>query len=173
MEGLNISHSEYDVIDLRIHEVYSSPGGSGNYFNKINKFGRDSFTSKDNASSFYCQLGLNPEIRIKSFDYERDIEKEEELYTSLNLPSKYSVDKPRILVVISSKLAPQLLDNINGPFAEEAIDSPQIDRMIEEYVGVYVEDNVISGIMDELDTMESEYQYHILFLIQWFLYKGN
>ena len=73
MEGLNISHSEYDVIDLRIHEVYSSPGGSGNYFNKINKFGRDSFTSKDNASSFYCQLGLNPEIRIKSFDYERDI----------------------------------------------------------------------------------------------------
>ena len=91
MEGLNISHSEYDVIDLRIHEVYSSPGGSGNYFNKINKFGRDSFTSKDNASSFYCELGLNPEIRIKGFDYERDIEKEEELYTSLNLPSKYSV----------------------------------------------------------------------------------
>lgn len=43
------------------------------------------------------------------------------------------------------------------PFAEEAIDSPQIDKMIEEYVGVYVEDNVISGIMDELDTMESEY----------------
>jgi hypothetical protein len=43
------------------------------------------------------------------------------------------------------------------PFAEEAIDSPQIERMIDEYIGVYIEDNVISGIMDELDTMESEY----------------
>jgi hypothetical protein len=43
------------------------------------------------------------------------------------------------------------------PFAEEAIDSPQIERMIDEYMGVYIEDNVISGIMDELDTMESEY----------------
>ena len=50
---------------------------------------------------------LSPELFDKLFfDYERDIEKEEELYTSLNLPSKYSVDKPRILVVISSKLAP-------------------------------------------------------------------
>ena len=43
------------------------------------------------------------------------------------------------------------------PFAEEAIDSPQIERMIDQYMGVYIEDNVISGIMDELDTMESEY----------------
>jgi hypothetical protein len=43
------------------------------------------------------------------------------------------------------------------PFAEEAIDSPIIERMIDEYMGVYIEDNVISGIMDELDTMESEY----------------
>jgi hypothetical protein len=29
--------------------------------------------------------------------------------------------------------------------------------MIDEYMGVYIEDNVVSGIMDELDTMESEY----------------
>ena len=43
------------------------------------------------------------------------------------------------------------------PFAQEAIDSPVIERMIDEYMGVYIEDNVISGIMDELDTMESEY----------------
>ena len=43
------------------------------------------------------------------------------------------------------------------PFAEEAINSPQIERMIDQYMGVYIEDNVISGIMDELDTMESEY----------------
>jgi len=43
------------------------------------------------------------------------------------------------------------------PFAEEAINSPQIERMIDEYMGVYIEDNVIAGIMDELDTMESEY----------------
>ena len=43
------------------------------------------------------------------------------------------------------------------PFAEEAIDSPQIERMIDEYMGVYIEENIISGIMDELDTMESEY----------------
>lgn len=43
------------------------------------------------------------------------------------------------------------------PFAQEAIDSPQIERMIDEYMGVYIEDNVVSGILDELDTMESEY----------------
>jgi len=43
------------------------------------------------------------------------------------------------------------------PFAEEAINSPIIERMIDEYMGVYIEDNVVSGIMDELDTMESEY----------------
>jgi len=43
------------------------------------------------------------------------------------------------------------------PFAEEAINSPQIERMIDEYMGVYIEDNVIAGIIDELDTMESEY----------------
>lgn len=43
------------------------------------------------------------------------------------------------------------------PFAQEAIDSPQIERMIDEYMGVYIEDNVISGIVDELDTMETEY----------------
>ena len=43
------------------------------------------------------------------------------------------------------------------PFAQEAIDSPQIETMIDEYMGVYIEENVIAGIMDELDTMESEY----------------
>jgi hypothetical protein len=43
------------------------------------------------------------------------------------------------------------------PFAEEAINSPQIETMIDEYMGVYIEENIISGIMDELDTMESEY----------------
>jgi hypothetical protein len=43
------------------------------------------------------------------------------------------------------------------PFAEEAINSPQIETMIDEYMGVYIEENVIAGIMDELDTMESEY----------------
>jgi hypothetical protein len=29
--------------------------------------------------------------------------------------------------------------------------------MIDEYMGVYIEENVIASIMDELDTMESEY----------------
>ena len=43
------------------------------------------------------------------------------------------------------------------PFAEEAINSPQIEKMIDEYMGVYIEENIISGIMDELDTMEAEY----------------
>ena len=43
------------------------------------------------------------------------------------------------------------------PFAEEAINSPQIETMIDEYMGVYIEENVIASIMDELDTMESEY----------------
>jgi len=43
------------------------------------------------------------------------------------------------------------------PFAEEAINSPIIESMIDEYMGVYIQDNVMSGIMDELDTMEAEY----------------
>ena len=43
------------------------------------------------------------------------------------------------------------------PFAEEAINSPQIEKMIDEYMGVYIQENVIASIMDELDTMESEY----------------
>ena len=43
------------------------------------------------------------------------------------------------------------------PFAEEAINSPQIETMIDEYMGVYIEENIIASIMDELDTMESEY----------------
>lgn len=91
VQGMNIPHSDYDVIDLRIHEIYSSPGGSGVYFNKMNKFGTESFSSTDNASSFYCELGLNPKMRVKEFYYERDLEKEDELYQSLNLPSNYSV----------------------------------------------------------------------------------
>ena len=91
IEGMNIPHFDYDVIDLRVHEIYYSPGGSGIYFNKVNKFESGNFVSTDNASSFYTELGFNPEMRVKEFYYERDLEKENELYQSLNLPSKYSV----------------------------------------------------------------------------------
>lgn len=43
------------------------------------------------------------------------------------------------------------------PFAEEAINSPIIERMIDEYVGVYIEENIIGAIDEELSDMESEY----------------
>lgn len=90
IQGLSVSHSNYDVIDLRIHECYSSPGGEI-YFSKSNKYGTGSFFANDNSSAFYSELGIDPEVRIREFNYERDLDKEEELYSSLNLPSKYSV----------------------------------------------------------------------------------
>ena len=43
------------------------------------------------------------------------------------------------------------------PFAEEALNSPIIERMIDEYVGAYVQDNVIASIEEELTLMEAEY----------------
>jgi hypothetical protein len=43
------------------------------------------------------------------------------------------------------------------PFAEEAINSPIIEKMIDEYIGVYIEDNLIASIEEELSLMESEY----------------
>jgi hypothetical protein len=43
------------------------------------------------------------------------------------------------------------------PFAEEAINSPIIEKMIDDYVGIYIEDNVIASIDEELSLMESEF----------------
>jgi hypothetical protein len=36
------------------------------------------------------------------------------------------------------------------PFAEEAINSPIIDRMIEEYVGIYVDETIVPSIDESL-----------------------
>ena len=91
MEGVIDYGYECDVIDLRVNETYQHPGNNGHYFNKNNRFGLESFSSTDNASSFYAELGLDPKIRIHRFDYKRDLESEDKLYKSLNLPSKYSV----------------------------------------------------------------------------------
>jgi HK97 gp10 family phage protein len=41
------------------------------------------------------------------------------------------------------------------PFAEEAMNDPSIIRMIEEYLGLYVEDNVLPSIMAELDKFDT------------------
>lgn len=82
---------ECDVIDVRINELYPHPGNVGKYFNKINKFGEETFVPIDNASSFYTELGLDPKLRISKFNYERDLESEDKLYQSLNLPSNYSL----------------------------------------------------------------------------------
>jgi len=90
-EGIIEYGSECDVIDVRVGESYPHPGNKGTYFNKLNKFGRGTYNSNDNASTFYSELGLDPELRIKKFDYLRDIELENNICNSLNLPSDYSV----------------------------------------------------------------------------------
>ena len=40
------------------------------------------------------------------------------------------------------------------PFAEEAMNDPSIIRSIEEYLGLYVEENVLPSIMAELDKFD-------------------
>jgi HK97 gp10 family phage protein len=40
------------------------------------------------------------------------------------------------------------------PFAEEAMNDPSIIRSIEEYLGLYVEENVVPSIMSELDKFD-------------------
>lgn len=91
VEGVIDPGYECDVIDVRVGELYPNPGNKGKYFNKINKFGVESFVSTDNASSFYTEMGLDPKLRISKFNYERDLESEDNLYKSLNLPLNYSV----------------------------------------------------------------------------------
>ena len=91
VEGVIDPGYECDVIDVRVNELYPHPGNVGKYFNKINKFGTETFVSTDNASSFYAELGLDPKLRISKFNYERDMESENNLYQSLNLPLNYSV----------------------------------------------------------------------------------
>lgn len=91
VEGVIDPGYNCDVIDLRINEIYPHPGNTGNYFSKVNKFAAESFIVNDNASSFYSELGLNPEIRVSSFNYVRDHEEEDKLYQSLNLPEEYCV----------------------------------------------------------------------------------
>lgn len=41
------------------------------------------------------------------------------------------------------------------PFAEEAMNDPSIIRSIEEYLGLYVEENVLPSIMAELDKFDT------------------
>ena len=40
------------------------------------------------------------------------------------------------------------------PFAQEAINSPIIDRMIEEYVGIYVDETIIPSIEESLNMFD-------------------
>ena len=40
------------------------------------------------------------------------------------------------------------------PFAEEAINSPIIDRMIEEYVGIYVDETILPSIDESLNMFD-------------------
>lgn len=89
--GLNVDGFECDVIDVRVNEDYSNPGNIGIYYNRNNKFINEEFEITDNASAFYSKLGFSPDLRITKFDYQRNYEKEQELYSSLNLPEKYSV----------------------------------------------------------------------------------
>lgn len=40
------------------------------------------------------------------------------------------------------------------PFAQEAIDSPIIDRMIEDYIGLYVDETIIPSIEESLNMFD-------------------
>ena len=40
------------------------------------------------------------------------------------------------------------------PFAEDALNSPIIDRMIEEYVGVYVDETILPSIEESLNMFD-------------------
>ena len=40
------------------------------------------------------------------------------------------------------------------PFAEEALNSPIIDRMIEEYVGIYVDETIVPSIEQSLNMFD-------------------
>lgn len=40
------------------------------------------------------------------------------------------------------------------PFAEEALNSPIIDKMIDEALGNYVEENILPGLQSELDSFD-------------------
>ena len=41
------------------------------------------------------------------------------------------------------------------PFAENALNDPSILKMIDEYMGIYVEENVLPSIMSELDKFDT------------------
>ena len=41
------------------------------------------------------------------------------------------------------------------PFAENALNDPSILKMIDEYMGIYVEENVLPSIMAELDKFDT------------------
>ena len=90
-QGIIESGLECDVIDLRVNESYPHPGNIGNYYNKNNRYGDVECIINDNASNFYSKLGIDPSLRITNFYYERDLNKEDEIYQSLNLKKDYSV----------------------------------------------------------------------------------
>lgn len=52
----------------------------------------------DNASNFYTNIGLNPDIRYKFFHYNRLINNEHNLYKELLIKNNISVDEDYILV---------------------------------------------------------------------------
>jgi hypothetical protein len=87
-----MSNNEFDVIDVRVNEVYSHPGNIGNYYSKDSKYGSYSGkTITDNASGFYVHSGFSPTIRIEEFDYERDLEEEKRITDNINPPKEYAV----------------------------------------------------------------------------------
>lgn len=91
MEGEVVPGYECDVIDVRVNEIYPHPGNNGKYFNRVDKFGDEIFSANDNASNFYSSLGLDPKLRISSFDYLRDLSKENALFDSVNPSKDYSI----------------------------------------------------------------------------------
>jgi hypothetical protein len=87
-----LSEFPFDIIDVRVNEIYPFPNNNGKYYNVMNKYGDEVYeTSTDNASNFYVNMGISSEIRLKEFYYERNYGREDELFDSLHLPRDYSI----------------------------------------------------------------------------------
>ena len=85
---------KFDVIDLRVWQVYDKQGNyDGICYNRNHKFGQiKNNLINDNSSFFYNHLGFDVNDKINNFYFKRDFEKEDELFQRLSLnDKKYNV----------------------------------------------------------------------------------
>ena len=79
------SNDNYDHMDVLIHDNVKPLGVYKTLYNKHYKYGNVvNQTINNNASEFYSTMGLDVNLRIDNFYYERDLIKENDLYNSLS-----------------------------------------------------------------------------------------